>query len=49
MAEAGQNCRVGCKNSPDCAVMPLLLNRALETKATAEWAIELSVPVQMLA
>lgn len=29
--------------------MPLLLNRAPETGATAEWPIELSAAVQMLA
>lgn len=41
--------RQGPESSLDCAMMPLLLNRALKVQATAEWAIELSVPVQMLA
>lgn len=43
------NCGAGCGGALDCAVMPLLLNRALETGATAEWPIELSAAIQMLA
>lgn len=37
------------KSSLDCAMLPLLLNGALKVQTTAEWAIELSVSVQMLA
>lgn len=49
MAKFEQNGRVDPESSLDCATLPVLLNRALEVQATAEWAIELSVPVQMLA